>query len=105
MTVKDVVDQFLAAPVDSAESLLGGMRGARCQSRCASPLSGWSKPPVVAISEPGGPVDELSSGGLHLVVEVVEHDNGTLRMAGEEISGGGAHGGGFGAATVARVGG
>jgi hypothetical protein len=34
-----------------------------------------------------------------------EHDNGTLRMAGEQISGGGAHGGGFGAATVERVGG
>jgi hypothetical protein len=53
---------------------------------------------VVAISEPGGPVDDLSSGGLHLVVEGAGHDNGTLRMAGEEISG-------FGAATVARVGG
>jgi len=26
----------------------------------------------VAISEPGGPVDDLSSGGLHLVVEVAE---------------------------------
>lgn len=31
-----------------------GISGARFHSRCPSPLSGWSKPPV-PISEPGGP--------------------------------------------------
>ena len=53
----------------------------------------------------GRPVNDLSSGRLHLIVEVAKHDNRTLRMAGKAVSGGGAHGGGFGAATVERVGG
>jgi hypothetical protein len=32
----------------------------------------------------------LRGGGLRLVVEIAEHDNGTLWMASEETCGGGA---------------
>ena len=104
MADEDVVDQFLASPIDAAEALGSGMCGARFQSRCASPSSGRSQP-VVSNLRAGWSVEDLRGGGIRLVVEVTEHDNGTLRMAGEQISGGGAHGGGFGAATVERVGG
>ena len=100
MTDEDVVDQFLAAPVDSAESLLG--RNTR--GEVPKPL----RVTVVGAVKAGGTnlrarwsVEDLGGGGLDLV----EHDNGTLRMAGKAVSGGGAHGGGFGAATVERVGG
>ena len=92
------------APVDSAESLLGG----NARGEVPKPL----RVTVVGAVKAGGTdlrarwsVEDLGGGGLDLVVEVAEHDNGTLWMAGEEIGGGGAHGGGFGAATVERVGG
>jgi len=104
MTDEDVVDQFLPSSVDSAESLLG--RDAR--GEVPKPLRVTVVGAVKAAGtnlRAGRPVDDLSSGGLHLVVEVAKHDNGTLRLAGKAVSGGGAHGGGFGAATVERVGG
>jgi hypothetical protein len=75
----------LAAAVDSAESLLGG----DARGEVPKPL----RVTVVGVVKAGGgdlragrPVDDLSSGRLHLVVEVAEHDNGTLRMPGKEIS-------------------
>jgi hypothetical protein len=104
MTDEDVVDQFLVAPVDSAESLLGRDARGEVPKPLRVTVVGAVKAACTNLRA-GRPVDDLSSGGLHLVVEVAEHDNGTLWMVGEEISGGGAHGGGFGAATVERVGG
>ena len=104
MTHEDVVDQFLASSVDSAESLLG--RDAR--GEVPKPLRVTVVGAVKAAGtnlRAGRSVDDLSGGGLDFVVEVAEHDHGRLWMAGEQISGRGAHGGGFGAATVARVGG
>jgi hypothetical protein len=103
MTDEDVVNQFLAAPVDSAESLLG--RNPR--GEVPKPL----RVTVVGAVEAAGinlragwSVEDLRGGRLHLVVEVTEHDNGTLWMAGEEISGGRAHGGSFGGSAIERVG-
>jgi hypothetical protein len=67
---------ILAAPVDSAESLLGR----NTPGEVPKPL----RVTVVGAVKPGGadlragrPVDDLSSGGLHLVVEVAEHDDAT----------------------------
>ena len=89
MTDEDVVDQFLAAPVDSAESLLS--RDAR--GEVPKPL----RVTVVGVVKAAGtnlragrPVEDLRGGGLRLVVEIAEHDNGTLWMASEETCGGGA---------------
>ena len=88
MTDEDVVDQFLASSVDSAESLLG--RNARgevpkpARHLCRGGQTRWCRSPSRVA------VDDLRSGSLRPVVEVAEHDNGTLRMAGEEICGDGA---------------
>ena len=65
VVLSDLSDQGVLTKMWSINSLrprylrlkrwASGMRGARFHSRCASPLSGWSKPPV-AISEPVGPL-------------------------------------------------
>jgi hypothetical protein len=103
MTDEDVVDQFLASSVDSAESLLGRDAGGEVPKPLRVTLVGAVKASCADLRA-GRPVEDLSSGRLHLIVEVAEHDNRTL-MVGEQIGGSRAHGGGFGAAPVERVGG
>src|SRR6476469_328711 len=104
MTDEDVVDQFPASAVDSAESLLGRDAGGEVPKPLRVTFVGAVKASGADLRA-GRPVDDLSSGRLHLIVEVAKHDNRTLRMVGEEISGSRAHGGGFRAAPVERVGG
>jgi hypothetical protein len=69
MTDKDVVDQFLASSVDSAESLLGRDAGGEVPKPLRVTFVGAVKAGGADLRA-GRPVDDLSSGGLHLVVEV-----------------------------------
>jgi hypothetical protein len=50
---EDVVDQFLASPIDAAEALGFGDAWGQIHTRCRSPWSGWLRPPV-PISDPVG---------------------------------------------------
>jgi hypothetical protein len=52
---EDVVDQFLASPIDAAEALGFGDAWGQIHSRCRSPWSGWLRPRV-PISDPVGPL-------------------------------------------------
>src|SRR6478672_13442650 len=97
MADEDVVDQFPASAVDSAESLLGRDAGGEVPKPLRVTFVGAVKASGADLRA-GRPVDDLSRGRLHLIVEVAKRDNRTLRLADEQISGRRAHGGGFGAA-------
>jgi hypothetical protein len=80
--------------VDSAESLLGVDAWGEVPKPLRVTVVGAVKASCADLRAER-PVDDLSGGRLHHIVEVAKHDNRTLRMVGEEISGSRAHGGGF----------
>ena len=67
--------------------------------------------PCVGVVKAGGgdlragrAVEDLGGGGLDLVVEIAEHHQRCLVVAGQQVGGSGAEGDGFGGSAIQRVG-
>ena len=76
MADEDVVDQFLATSVYSAESLFGGDARGEVPKSLRVTVVGAVKASGADLRA-GWSVEDLRGGGLHLIVEVAEHDDAT----------------------------
>ena len=105
-TDEDVVNQFLASPIDAAEALLGRDAWGQIPQPLRVTFVGAAKPGGTDLGA-GWSVEDLRGGGLDLVVEVAEHHHRRLVVVVvvvQEGGGSGADGDSFGGSAIKRVG-